>query len=388
MIKLIAVIDAQGLVYYCFNPQNLKETEILNENLVSTTNTDSFKIENYGDYQFCVVGDVKSNGLMEIFDILKTRIAQSGNDLKPLLLNEENRTELPRASHDSGYDTDISTDLDKLLTAHLHAEMTKPTKQVLKFTKKVKKPKQKQDSNESLDFSARNSSTERKVDVGDGFQENNQVKDLAYEKKSSSLFSFSIKITEKSIEKPLEDLLSHLVSKNIASQVAKELIDKLRSKLLQESKTILQPLNSLITSHLRQLLSQTLSLNTNLIHEITSKRDLYTICFVGVNGVGKSTNLSKIAYYLISNNLKVLIAACDTFRSGAVEQLKVHARNLNCLKMDMVEVFDKGYGKDPSGIAGMAIDYARKNGFDVVLVDTAGRMQDNLPLLKALAKVN
>ncbi len=82
----------------------------------------------------------------------------------------------------------------------------------------------------------------------------------------------------------------------------------------------------------------------------------------------------------MTNNLKVIIAACDTFRSGAVEQLRVHSRRLG------VPVFERGYGKDAAAIAAEAIAFA-KGQYDVVLVDTAGRMQDNEPLMRALAKL-
>jgi signal recognition particle receptor subunit alpha len=84
---------------------------------------------------------------------------------------------------------------------------------------------------------------------------------------------------------------------------------------------------------------------------------------------------------LQQQNLKVLIAACDTFRAGAIEQLQVHARNLG------VPVYHQGYGKDAASIAREGISQAQKQGMDVVLVDTAGRMQDNEPLMQALAKV-
>lgn len=88
----------------------------------------------------------------------------------------------------------------------------------------------------------------------------------------------------------------------------------------------------------------------------------YTITFVGVNGVGKSTNLSKVCFWLIQNGLRVLIAACDTFRSGAVEQLRVHVRNLSMLSAKendnpMVELYERGYGKDAAAIARDAISY-------------------------------
>jgi signal recognition particle receptor subunit alpha len=83
--------------------------------------------------------------------------------------------------------------------------------------------------------------------------------------------------------------------------------------------------------------------------------------------------------------MSILIAACDTFRSGAVEQLGVHVRNLK--GNGKIALFERGYGKDSAGIARDAIAYGDKEGFDVVLIDTAGRMQNDEPLMRALAKV-
>lgn len=99
----------------------------------------------------------------------------------------------------------------------------------------------------------------------------------------------------------------------------------------------------------------------------------YSVVFVGVNGVGKSTNLSKVAFWLLQNRLRVLIAACDTFRSGAVEQLRVHVRNLGKLgdvaglrvdgdgEKQPIELYERGYGKDAAGIAKDAIAYGEYN---------------------------
>jgi signal recognition particle receptor subunit alpha len=100
----------------------------------------------------------------------------------------------------------------------------------------------------------------------------------------------------------------------------------------------------------------------------------------------------QICFWLIENDLRVLVAACDTFRAGAVEQLRTHTRHLNALHppkngLPMVTLYDKGYGKDAAGVAAEAISCAKENRVDVVLVDTAGRMQDNEPLMRALAKV-
>ena len=130
-----------------------------------------------------------------------------------------------------------------------------------------------------------------------------------------------------------------------------------------------------------------LSIRTKLTSPLpsTQQRLPYTIAFVGVNGVGKSTNLSKVCFWLIQNEMKVLIAACDTFRydsafsfalaftscfvkfrSGAVEQLRVHVRNLSTLTINGgasgkggVELFERGYGKDAAGIAKEAITYGK-----------------------------
>ena len=90
----------------------------------------------------------------------------------------------------------------------------------------------------------------------------------------------------------------------------------------------------------------------------------YVITFCGVNGVGKSTNLAKIAFWLLENDHRVLIAACDTFRSGAVEQLRTHARHLGSLHPPPKEgapanilLYDRGYGKDAAGVAMEAIHF-------------------------------
>ena len=104
--------------------------------------------------------------------------------------------------------------------------------------------------------------------------------------------------------------------------------------------------------------------------------------FIGVNGVGKSTSLAKVAYYLkTKGNLSVMMAACDNFRSGAVEQLMTHAACLD------VPVYHKGYKDDPAVIAKEALQEAKSKRYDVVLIDTAGRMQGNEALMRALAKL-
>jgi signal recognition particle receptor subunit alpha len=216
--------------------------------------------------------------------------------------------------------------------------------------------------------------------------------------KPSSMFSFfssltvGTPLTMKELDKPMDKMKEHLVQKNVSAPVAAHICETVSNALVGKKMTSLQSIDSTIKQEMELALSKIMTPGSSIdiLADIANRKKgvPYTIVFVGVNGVGKSTNLSKICFWLLQNRLSVLIAACDTFRSGAVEQLRVHVRNLGALKEgSRVELFDKGYGKDPAGIAKEACGYAKNEGFDVVLIDTAGRMQDNEPLMRALAKV-
>ncbi|TPX64010.1 hypothetical protein SpCBS45565_g06211 [Spizellomyces sp. 'palustris'] len=195
------------------------------------------------------------------------------------------------------------------------------------------------------------------------------------------------------LEPIMAKMREHMVNKNVAADVADHLSESVLQGLAGKKIGAFSSLTSAVKSQMESALRRILTprTSTDVLRDIFSAQQSgrpYTITFVGVNGVGKSTNLSKVCFWLLQNNLKVLIAACDTFRSGAVEQLKVHERNLKIVRPGaIVELFDRGYGKDPAGIAKDAIAYAKNNHFDVVLIDTAGRMQDNEPLMRALAKL-
>jgi len=212
-------------------------------------------------------------------------------------------------------------------------------------------------------------------------------------------------LSEKDLKPVLESMKQHLMKKNVAMEISEKVCEGVGEGLIGKKVGGFQTTSATVRQALTTSLTRILTPNTStdmllsIRNKISSplastqQRMPYSIVFVGVNGVGKSTNLSKVCFWLIQNGLKVLIAACDTFRSGAVEQLRVHVRNLGMLNSSgidvkgSVELFERGYGKDAAGIAKEAISYARDNGFDVVLIDTAGRMQDNEPLMRALAKL-
>ncbi|KAJ1985537.1 hypothetical protein H4R33_003978 [Dimargaris cristalligena] len=206
-------------------------------------------------------------------------------------------------------------------------------------------------------------------------------------------------LQESDLTPVMERMREHLMAKNVASDIADHICSSVGQSLLSMPASALggtgmfSSTQKAVRSAMETTLQRILTPHTpvDLLRDIESARISnrpYSIVFVGVNGVGKSTNLSKVCFWLLQNKLKVLIAACDTFRSGAVEQLRVHAHNLKALSDNaVVDIFERGYGKDSAGIAKDAITYAKNNQYDVVLVDTAGRMQDNEPLMRALAKL-
>ncbi|KAG5269736.1 hypothetical protein AALO_G00205530 [Alosa alosa] len=206
-------------------------------------------------------------------------------------------------------------------------------------------------------------------------------------------------LSQEDMEPVLDKMKDHLIAKNVAADIAVQLCDSVAKKLEGKVMGTFTTVASTVKQALQESLVQILQPKRRVdilrdVLEARSQRKPFVITFCGVNGVGKSTNLAKISYWLIENGFSVLIAACDTFRAGAVEQLRTHQRRLNSLHppekragRHAVQLFEKGYGKDAAGIAMEAIAFARNQGFDVVLVDTAGRMQDNAPLMTALAKL-
>ncbi|EGF76943.1 hypothetical protein BATDEDRAFT_14566 [Batrachochytrium dendrobatidis JAM81] len=268
-------------------------------------------------------------------------------------------------------------------------------------------------SYEALDID-RPAETASENESDDAKDQDSSTAHLTISKSSTSggdLFSFFSKwvsartLTEVDLEPALIKIKEHLINKNVAADIASLLCDSVKSGLIGKKTGPFKALNTTIKELMEIALSRILtpSTSTDVLREINAVNNKshsgnrlssshvgrpYTFVFVGVNGVGKSTNLSKICFWLLQNKKRVLIAACDTFRSGAVEQLRVHVKNLKALeKGAVVDLFDRGYGKDPAAIAKEAIAYATLERYDIVLIDTAGRMQDNEPLMRALAKL-
>jgi len=225
------------------------------------------------------------------------------------------------------------------------------------------------------------------------------------ESSSGGVFSFfqglagQKAITAEAMAPILDKMREHLVSKNVAVDIAEKLCKSVEVKLEGKVLGTFTGVASAVRTSMQESIVQILSPKKRIdilrdVMEAKAKGKPYVITFCGVNGVGKSTNLAKICFWLLENNYRVMIAACDTFRSGAVEQLRTHMHRLKALHpnapgdtTEKVILYDKGYGKDAAAVAMEAINLGRDLRCDVVLVDTAGRMQDNEPLMRSLAKL-
>eukprot|EP00760_Papus_ankaliazontas_P018379 PhM_4_TR17471/c0_g1_i1/m.33041/K13431/SRPR; signal recognition particle receptor subunit alpha len=194
-------------------------------------------------------------------------------------------------------------------------------------------------------------------------------------------------LDDQDIDNVLPALREKLIAKNVAVHIADKLCESVKTSLQGRRLGTFEVLNDVIQAALIKSLQRILTpkREISILREAQRCRDdlgrPYIICFCGVNGVGKSTSLSKVAFLLKQNGFSVLLAACDTFRGGAVEQLEVHAAKIG------IPLHAQGYDKDASAVATNAIARARREKIDVVLVDTAGRMQDHESRMQALAKL-
>ncbi|KAF7547764.1 hypothetical protein G7Z17_g7495 [Cylindrodendrum hubeiense] len=208
-------------------------------------------------------------------------------------------------------------------------------------------------------------------------------------------------LTKEDLDSAMKGMEEHLLKKNVAREAAVRLCEGIEKELLGVKTGNFESINARIQAAMEASLTKMLTPTSSLdllreIDAITApsvtslrKARPYVMSIVGVNGVGKSTNLSKICFFLLQNKYKVLIAAGDTFRSGAVEQLAVHVRNLKELTAregGHVELYQKGYGKDAATVAKDAVTHAAQEGFDVVLIDTAGRRHNDQRLMSSLEK--
>lgn len=175
-------------------------------------------------------------------------------------------------------------------------------------------------------------------------------------------------------EEMLEELEEILITADVGVNVTEDIIDELRDRVKKEK---VKEVNE-VKDVLKELLSEKIGEGESLKIESTPS----VILVIGVNGVGKTTSIAKIANLLKNEGKSVVLAAADTFRAGAIEQLSVWANRVG------VDIIAHEEGSDPAAVVFDALGYAKKRNADVVIVDTAGRLHNKKNLMDELAKIN
>ncbi|MGM5481497.1 MAG: signal recognition particle-docking protein FtsY [Nanobdellota archaeon] len=187
-------------------------------------------------------------------------------------------------------------------------------------------------------------------------------------------------LTEEKFDELFWEFELALLENNVAMEVIEKIKTDMKEKLTQENVSR-RGIESVILSSLNESLEHILNIEpVNLIKRVNEKKP-FIITVVGVNGSGKTTTIGKLIKLFQNNDLSVVVAAADTFRAAAIQQLEQHTNNLG------VTLIKQDYNSDAAAVAFDAVQHAKAKDIDVVLIDTAGRLQSNRNLMDELSKV-
>nr|WP_294999838.1 signal recognition particle-docking protein FtsY [uncultured Methanobrevibacter sp.] len=201
------------------------------------------------------------------------------------------------------------------------------------------------------------------------------------------LFSF---VREKTIqEKHVEDILfeleMELLQGDVAMEVATEVVESVKENLVGKKIKRSNDITEYTFYALRDAVEEIISIEgksmTGMLEEKKAQGEPLVVMFVGINGTGKTTTIGKLANYYLKRGYTPVIAASDTFRAGAIEQVTYHADNVG------VKIIKHQKGSDPAAVAFDAVEHAKAQGKELVLIDTAGRMQTNVNLMDEMKKI-
>jgi fused signal recognition particle receptor len=212
-----------------------------------------------------------------------------------------------------------------------------------------------------------------------------------FEKLKSGLKGLVNKVTTTELKaENLRPVLSEfkisLVENDVAFPVAERICDSMEKRLDGVQVKRLEDRKKIVEKNLHEVLLEIMLSNNNIdfLKAVEAKRknnEPFVIVFVGINGTGKTTTIAKIARFLNKQGYSVVLACSDTYRAGSIEQLEEHAKRLG------IRMVKHEYGADPAAVAYDTINHAKAHGINVVLIDTAGRMQTNRNLMNELAKI-
>ncbi|RAJ05586.1 signal recognition particle-docking protein FtsY [Arenibacter echinorum] len=178
----------------------------------------------------------------------------------------------------------------------------------------------------------------------------------------------------------LDNLEEVLVSSDVGVNTTLKIIDRIEARVSKDKYLGVDELNAILREEIAGLLSETNS-GSETEFTVPLVRKPYVIMVVGVNGVGKTTTIGKLAYQFKKQGLKVVLGAADTFRAAAIDQLQVWADRVD------VPIVKQSMGSDPASVAFDTLSSALKQNADVVIIDTAGRLHNKVNLMNELTKV-
>ena len=204
---------------------------------------------------------------------------------------------------------------------------------------------------------------------------------------SGGLFSFVREktISEKHVDDILFELEMGLLEGDVAMEVATEVVESVKEDLVGRKIKRSSDITEYTYNALRNAVAEIIDIPgksmTEMIEEKKAQGEPLVVMFVGINGTGKTTTIGKLANYYLKMGYTPVIAASDTFRAGAIEQVTHHADNVG------VKIIKHQKGSDPAAVAFDAVEHAKAQGKELVLIDTAGRMQTNTNLMDEMKKI-
>jgi len=212
-----------------------------------------------------------------------------------------------------------------------------------------------------------------------------------FEKLKSGLSGLVNKITTtelkaESLRPVLSEFKTTLMENDVAVPVAERICEEMEKRLNGIQVRRIEDRRKIVRKNLREVLLETMVINDNLdllkaVKEKREKSEPFLILFVGINGTGKTTSIAKVARFFMNKGYSTVLACSDTYRAGSIEQLEEHSKRLG------IRMIKHEYGADPAAVAYDTVSHARAHVINVVLIDTAGRMQTNRNLMNELAKV-
>ena len=327
-----------------------------------------------------------------MFESLKKKLSRTSDKLEEEIIEEakeEDNLQEEEGNKGSFFSwgrkkNEEEVDESKLIESGEEEVEEEPTKKSHFWSRNKNKD---DDSEEDIDNELSEEENDEETKEKFRFWSRNKNKDDDSPEGKGGLFSFVREktISEKHVEDTLWELEMGLLEGDVAMEVASEVVDSVKNDLVGRKIKRSSDISEYTYDALRNAVAEIIDIPgksmTEMIEEKKAQGEPLVVMFVGINGTGKTTTIGKLANYYLKKGYTPVIAASDTFRAGAIEQVTHHADNVG------VKIIKHQKGSDPAAVAFDAVEHAKAQGKELVLIDTAGRMQTNTNLMDEMKKI-